>query len=84
MASSPITRVVVSNGLSESIVCVKGRVEVAHVQAAICREHAARPCDVLLFHEGVALTNDAMDLRDLPISRGELRLRMVVAIFIPQ
>ena len=85
MAFSSILRVVVSNGLSEATFTFEGPVDVARAKSAICREYASRrPSDVLLFHEGVALANDAIDLRSFPLWRGELRLGMVVTIFNPR
>ena len=77
-------RVVVGNGLNDYIFCCSGRLDLGDMKAAISRVLPVRPCDVLLYHEGVPLINDAMDLRPLHVLPVELRLRMQVTIFIPQ
>ena len=77
-------RVVVGNGLNDYIFWYSGRLELCDMKAAISRVLLVRPCDVLLYHEGVPLTNGAMDLRLLHVPPADLRLRMEVTIFIPQ
>ena len=76
-------RVVIDNGLSAYEFSFPGRADVASIKAAISGVLPVQPCEMTLYHRGHPLTNDAQDLRVLYTST-ELRLRLVVTIFVPK
>ena len=75
--------VVIETGLSTYKFLIAGRVDGAAIKTAITGVMLARPCEMILYHRGYQLTDDDRDLRVLCTSQ-ELRLRLVVTIFIPK
>ena len=75
--------VVIETGLSTYKFLIAGRVDGAAIKTAITGVMLARPCEMLLYHRGHPLTKDDQDLRVLCTDK-ELRLEVVVTIFIPK
>ena len=75
--------VVIAHGLGSYHFLFGGRVDPAAMKTALSGVMRARPGEMLLYHRGHPLTKDDQDLRALCTDR-ELRLEVVVTIFIPK
>ena len=77
-------RVVVNNGLGAYVFLCSARTDVGEMKIAIGRVLPIRPCEMLLYHNGVPLTNDDLDLRRLYWPPMALQLQMQVTVFVPR
>ena len=75
--------VVIAQGLGSHHFLFGGRVDPAAIKTALSEVMLARPGEMLLYHRGQSLTKDDQDLRARCTDK-ELRLEVVVTIFIPK